>query len=114
MQQILVWTTWLLVILTVLPNHVKASSDVNVTMFEGISKEDLYALPMVQCKSAEIHPERPIQSCISENHPRGVFMVGYNETSCYLCYTNSAYSKINLTHIKGVNWFARQGRKSRL
>ena len=111
MQQINVVIIWLLIGLTVLSNHVKASSDVNLTMFEGISKEDLYALPMVQCKSAEIHPERPIQSCISENHPRGVFMDGYNETSCYICYTNSTYSKKRLTDIEGVKWFAQQGRK---
>ena len=110
------WTfiTVFLACLMVLPNLIRATSDVNMTKFEGISKDDLKALPAIQCKSAEIHQERPIQSCISENYPRGVFMVGYNETSCYLCYTNSAYSKIRLADIKGVKWFARQGRISKL
>ena len=101
-----------LVSLIVLPDHIRASSDVNVTVFEGITTEDLNALPAIQCKSSEIHPERPIQSCISENYPRGVFMVGYNETSCYLCYTNSSYPNIRLTDNKGVKWFARQGKKN--
>ena len=111
MEKTWAFITMFLVSLIDLPDYSKASSDVNVTKFEGISKDDLKALPAIQCKSAEIHPERPIQSCISENYPRGVFMVGYNETSCYLCYTNSAYSKMHLKDIKGVKWFARQGNK---
>ena len=98
--------------LIVLGNHITASSDVNVTTFEAISKEDLNALPKMQCKSADMHKDRPVQSCIAENHPRGVFMFGYNETSCYLCYTNSSYPNIRLTDIKGVKWFARQGKKN--
>ena len=111
MEKTWAFITIFLVSLIDLLDYSKASSDVNVTKFEGISTEDLNALPAIQCKSAEIHPERPIQSCISENHPRGVFMVGYNETSCYICYTNSTYSKKRLTDIEGVKWFAQQGRK---
>ena len=102
--------TMFLVSLIILPDHIGACSDVNVTKFEGIRKVDLEALPAIRCKSSEIPPQRPMMSCVFENYPR-VSMVGFNETSCYECFTNSAYSKMRLADIKGVKWFARQGKK---
>ena len=86
------------------------STEVNVTTYEGISQENLNSLPMIQCKSAEIHYEQQIQSCIFDNHPREVFIVGSNETTCYLCYINATYPKLNVSEVTDMKWFARQGK----
>ena len=91
-------------------SYISALSDVNVTKFGGISQEDLQALPPVQCKPVKIYSSHPIQSCIFENQPREVFMVGYNKTLCYLCRLTSTFAKIDISQIHGIKWYARLGK----
>ena len=87
-----------------------ALSDVNVTKFEFIDSPVLSTLPEVQCEERDVPTGRPVESCVFKSSLKKVFVIGFNTTTCYLCYANSSYSKMNLTNIQNVNWYASQGK----
>ena len=87
-----------------------ATSDVNVTKLEGIESQVLRALPQIQCQERDVPTGRAMESCIFKSDLKKVFIFGFNTTTCYLCYVNSSYSKINLADIQNVNWYASKGK----
>ena len=100
---------WVFSLALIWPDPTSATSDVNVTKLEGIDSQVLSALPEVQCQERDVPTGRAMESCIFKSDLKKVFIIGFNTTTCYLCYVNSSYSKINLADIQNVNWYASKG-----
>ena len=108
--RIIVTMCWVVFYALVLFDQTFATSDVNVTKLEGIGYQLLNALPEIQCQQKDVPTGRPVESCVFKSDLKKVFIIGFNTTTCYLCYVNSSYSKVNLTDVQNVNWYASLGK----
>ena len=87
-----------------------ATSDVNITKFEVIDSQVLSELPKIQCQERNVPSGRAMESCIFKSDFKKIFIIGFNATTCYLCYVNSSFSKLNLREIQNVNWYTSPGK----